>query len=940
MEKEELLNNIRQNQEDNPVGGFLASIDAEVQRTQVAALEQKNATLEHEKQQLAAATDEANAKNRALKNQMTQLRNQLHGVRVKLESEAAPAAATGWQLEKAALEKQNAELQSDIAQLRTQLQAAENEVTELRTVVPEVEGLRQDSKELRENYNHVLSEKEFILEDRRKLQDSLTRVTEINSQLYEKTRQLESNNVSLQKTNSELMESNMRYQDDFQKAISKNQELSEEKNKLEKENNRLQKQSILLKSDEETLIESKTALETEVKNLQAKASGSQNPDAEKRYQNEQKNRIDKLLKEKDDLMDERRRLIEQVRVRDDKIMDLQREISEDRLDLQREARKITDIRNEFLRYKEKFFSEADENEALKMRLDDTNKRLEDTTRKLGDTTKAASEAKRNLEEKLEDTTRKLGETSKTLVEAKRNLDGANKKLDEKCRSYEDLNKKYDDASRNCVRLQNEVSSLQARLTAAQLVAKRDPSARPPMGQIVIKTPSSSEMSMSSPDTPPARIETHTGPKRKAAEVALPQSVGSLPARPATANFEKRQKLDPPPVTSFKRRGAVYLVKVPTPINQAVLHAALSNALSAEIAELCKVFKPSPKGEDQWVVRLADNPKSFVGRVAVTPGIAATLSAPVGAGCPICDEEDDGAHDIMDCRFVGVVGQDRPTIEQFELMHYRPPPTGPSIDRHPTAPKEESSPRSLFERVSFPNERRSDTPKRPISRNAGGKNSIPDEHTLHIQNRCQQLITLTQREPRRLFSRLSGTYIPKPDEILGHVGFGPVASINILERVCFLDFVYPADAALFLSYAERNPHRYTFYDPHGSRAKCVIKFQWSRTAVEPLDDRMARGVVAGKWTRVLIFKGVSDNLTPDETLRYIQDICTQGRDQLVFWIPKKSPPYRDEDSRNVKDLMIEFMSIKDAESAFRLFEGKGHANRISWGVEDNVRVLEE
>lgn len=891
-EKQEHLRNLEnKNHEENPVGGFLASIDAEVKRNQVAQLEQKNAALEREKQQLATATEEADAKARVLKSEVTRLRSQLQK-QPKRDPAVDSAAAPSWQIEISALEGRNAVLQSDVTRLKAQLEEAGKELNELRSIVPE-------ARELTENYNNLQTEKDSIAEDRWKLQDSLTRITETNTQLYEKTRQLDATIVALRKANEELMESNTRNQDECQKAISKYQDISDENSHLEKENNRLHKENVRLQTEKEslqtennTLVENKTALEAEVKNLLEKLTGKRNPDAEEPYRADLKTRIDKLLKERDGLVSDRRRTNEQLRNRDQAVEDLRR-------DIRKQEDHRSQLLHDYRKLKDDNFNLTDNNTSLSKRLDESNK--------------------------------KLGEVTK--------------KFDEANRKYEDLNRKYADASRNCTLLQDEVSKLQAGLTASQLVTKREPYSKP---QIKNNTPgSSSEMSTNSLETPPpapepapapvprALVEYPTGnSKRKAIESARAPANESIPPRSTTPS-DKRQKLDPP---APRKRGAIYLVQAPTLVNRSLLYDALSKTLSTDIKELRRVFKTSPSGEDQWVVKLEGAPKEFVKHVQIPQtGLHATLLSPSGITCPICDEDDDREHDLMDCEFVGTLGQDRPTLRQLEIMNHRPPPMGLTVDTLPSPPKDEYSPRSLFDRVSFPDVRRPSAPERPLSRT----NNESALSLSAIEDKVSHLLHLTRTERRRIFCRLVGSYIPRPDELLSEIGFGPVAAIRIVaqQKACFLDFVFPTDAERFLQYALRNPNKYTFRDPaRESNSKCVVKFHWCNTAVDALDEYYIRGIIAESWTRVLILKRVLDTLTTEETMRLISKVCTVGRDALLFWI-NRSNPYLDQNGRHVKDVMIEFSSIKDAESAFRLFESKGYVGSVFWGVEDNVRALE-
>jgi len=867
---------------DEKGGNFLASIDAELQRTRVSCLEQENANIEREKQDLVASVEEADAKARALKSEVVKLRNQLQQSQQKtqqlqqqlqkresvtanqLDGDTKAKAEkkwkeeeTQWKIEKATLEHKNNELKSENDRLKAQ-------VEEVRDVVP-------SANELSINYKNLKAENDTILENQRSLQESLRTVTERNAQLYEATRNLETQGVTLRKTNQELKASLTRHEEENKTLISKNYDLADENAKLEKEGYKLQKEKISLEAANETLAESKTALGSEIQALQAKLNGTRNPDDDERYRQDLNARNDRLREEKSKMGDELRRMENELRhmdkdlrQREDSIADMRRDdrvMRGERADLLREIRDLNATKN----------SALDENNDLK---------------------------------------------------------------------------------KKCAQLQKDVQKFQAQLTAAQHTPRTEKTAGDKNLNPKSSQSATTEGTITSLPDPPneplkgprasAANEPPRGPKRKTFDSPRPQpNHDPRFVRPTTPdnNPEKRQRLDqppppPPPVTTFKRKGAIYLVELPQPINYSVLRAALVGKLGSEIEGLRRAFYGPTSHKEQWAVKFTGAPKEFVKHVYVTPGIFATLIAGSGTTCLICSDENHKHHNIWECPYLGQEGQDRPTLKQME-MNYRPPPLGAMIDAmppNPPTPVSEQSPRSLFERVSFPDGRQ--PPRRALANQGNSSQTLSILSADNIRSRETHLLNLSRTERRALFCRFIGSYVPKEDQLISIVNVGPIEWVKISpnSQVGFVDFVYPDHAEWFLKHAIANINgKCKFYDPSpGSSGYSTVVFQWSDTAVKPLEPLLAKGIVTEGWTRVLTLEQVPKGLTVDRISSHAEGDGTK----LGFWVSEDAPYPGSDGTRDVK---IEFRSIKEAEKAYRSFVSEGYPQSgLSFSPEEIMR----
>ncbi|KAF8253769.1 hypothetical protein K440DRAFT_143220 [Wilcoxina mikolae CBS 423.85] len=654
------------NNDDKP-GNFLASIEAELQRGRVSCLEQEKANIEREKQDLVASVEEADAKSRALKSEVVKLRNQLQQSQQKtqqlqqqLQQRESVTADRGTQA-KAEEKRREDEARWDIEKVtlehrNNELKSENDQLkTQLNEAEKELHDLRDivpSAKELSFNYKTLQAENDTLIEDQRSLQESLRTITEHNSQLFETTKNLESQGATLRKTNQELMASLSRHEEENKTLISKNHDLADENAKLEKEGYKMQKEKIGLETSNEALTESKAALGSELKALQEKLNGTRDPHGDERYRQDLRNRTEGLREEKSKMGDKLRRMeIELRRMGDD------------------------------LRQREDLI--------VDMRRDNRDLRGE----------------RADLQHEI----RELNEIKNSV-------------LDEN-----------DDLRKKCAQLQKDVQILQTRLAATQ----HTPRTEKPAGDKALNPShqyaSTDKTMTSSPDLPneppkgpraQATSELPRGPKRKKFDAPRPQpNHDPRFVQPATSdnNPEKRQRLDQPPApptpSTSKRRGAVYLVELPRPIDYSGLYAFLVEKLGAEIDGLRRVSYAPVAHKEQWVVKFAGPPKEFVKHIYVIPGVIATLIAGSGATCLICSDEDHKHHDIWECPYLGQEGQDRPTLKQLE-MNYRPPPLGSVVDAMPPKPPPpvgEQSPRSLFERVSFPDGRH--PPRRALTNQA-------------------------------------------------------------------------------------------------------------------------------------------------------------------------------------------------------------------------------
>ena len=412
-----------------------------------------------------------------------------------------------------------------------------------------------------------------------------------------------------------------------------------------------------------------------------------------------------------------------------------------------------------------------------------------------------------------------------------------------------------------------------------------------------------------------------GPKRKAMlqDKQEDHTVGG--------NFksEKKQKVDEESdISTSKRRGAVYLVLVPVPVNYDVLRTALAK-LGSEIESLRRSSYEGDinRGTNHWVVKFVGVPKVFVKHVLVSNGVYATLTAGSGTTCLICEdsESDDSDHDMWECQYLDPDGEERPHFMPLSIR-------APAPDQRTAldlAKGGEQSPRnSLFFRVTLPDGRRPDYPRR------ADDNPVDIENAQTKEARINRLV---KKSKRCIFCRFK-QYSPSEEQFLSIVRGGPVERVRTDQNsgVGFLDFVYPDDAERFLRYAILNingtPQK--FCNEKGILVTSRVEFMWSETPFKIMDPLLAGGIVNEAWTRVIMLRTVPIEL---EAKKIIND-C--GGREFLLWISEVGN-YRD---RPARDFSIEFTTIVDAKNAYKRLCSKGYNSSmfVEWGQEECTRGL--
>jgi len=872
--------------------GLLASVNAAVQRTETATLERKNAKLEQENLALSRTVEEVQAQANAFQNEVVRLHSLPPSNPITSENPLVGTAAQDtWkkekirlQEEKIHLQEENGRLQAELTRLKAQLDESDKELAALHGIDTELTELKTDYNRLRDaneqvvnNYSALRAENDNTLKAQ---QGNVSRLTEINAQLSDSNRQQLSEIAELEKAKQELTDSLERSARENNELVNKYHAISDANSTLEKQGYRLEKEKVSLEIAKDGLLEGKTALETEIKALREK-KGTQPSGNEKQLTN----RIEQLLTMRDDLRDDLKRRDDELQARQDLLIDLRkqkRKLQDDQADLLQDSRRLQDYKHILL----------SENDTLRAKLERANRDLSDMTRK-----------------------------------------------------HESLSWKYDDVSAKFKRLQEDFQVAQARLKAAET---SPPISSRPRSQA--DTPDIAMSSSSSHTVSPTTEQPKGGAKRKATGIiAIREQSEELnrSRRPVTPENkpEKRQKIDPPAVTPFRRKGAVYVVEMPVLVNVSALASALAT-LGTKVLELRRVFKTAPNGSERYVVKFTEAPREFKKHIQITNGVYATLVAGSGTTCVICCDERMLHHDIMNCKYLGAEGQEKPTLQQLE-MDYKPPALGAAVDamvRPPTLPSGEQRPqssRSLFDRVTFPDGRRPDLPKRALFGKASPVQTTaqsPAEHVKMIEARVERLLKISQTEPRSIFCRFIGHFVPQPHQFLSIIVGGPVESLKIIEnptRFAHVDFVYPADARRFLGYAHGAlSGKHYFVDPADAHRQCYVQFEWSEIGVKPLEPYIVEGIQNESWTRVLLLRGVPVELSA----LAIVDVCSAARKAPVCWI-EESLERADFDDNTVRDVKLEFLSIKDAADAYMRFKDKGFKEKMEWGVEDCLQPIE-
>ena len=904
---------VKQEQEN-----FLASFDAELQQARIDFLEQEKAdflaekqALLNDRQALGAAVEETNAKARALQSEVSKLRGQLqhqqqqhqqhqqehqqdqqqqhhqqqhhqqqhhqqqhhqqqqqaHPSATPSRPEEDPHEGDRWKKEKETLEARDRVRISENERLRTQLVEAEKELDELRSIIPE-------AKKLGENYRSLQTEHDAIVLERQVLKATNHKLEMHHSEILKAQRTLETES--------------QKSRDWYIATLARREQENKE-----------------LRASHEDLLESKAAVEAEVKALRGD---------EDRYRQELRARHERLLEEKG---------AELIRVKE--------ELRAVNTDLRRERDLLRGLRSDHRAL-------ADEREGLLRELHKTQ----------GNDRASLALEIQDLKKQNIALLDQIESWRNDYAESRKEVQGLRDRLRRELQRGGEGDRSDAHPATKSPRSAAAEASSDSSLAPLPATAPNE-AANPP------KDRRSNEPSSSTKAAPSA--------KRKAVESPLPPSPLPPPPQPLPSsspsstrpvmpdgNREKRLKIEqssqlplplpplppPPPSSSssalslaaaFRKRGAVYLVEVTHPASRSALRTALAR-LGSEVTGLRRVFYGHAGPPEKWVVKFAGAPKEFVKHICVVGGVFASLSAGVGGtACLICK---DGDHDIWDCSFVGAEDQDRPTPKQPETG-YRLLPLGVAsspIPLNPPPPADEQSPRSLFERVTFPDGRL--PPRRPQP--SSQSNSLRAPVALGAS-----LLSLSHTERRVLFCRFSGNYVPKEDQLLAVICGGPVDFVRTVDasRVGFVDFLCPDDAAKFLQYAIAKINgKFKFYErkPGFTDQYSTAEFQWSDTAVKPLDPHIARGVVMEGWSRVLELQTVPESLTVDQICSHVD--CEAHK--LGFWV--------EEDVEHVgldgmRDIRIEFRSIKEAETAFRSLAQQGYPEYgLRFGLEDTRRPV--
>ncbi|KAF8541253.1 hypothetical protein BDD12DRAFT_829902 [Trichophaea hybrida] len=871
---------------DDKPGKFLASIEAEVQRGRVSCLEQEKANIEREKQDLVASVEEADAKSRALKSEVVKLRNQLQQSQQKTQ------------------------------QLQQQLQQRESVTVDGGIQAKAEEKRREDETRwdiekvtLEHRNNELKSENDRLKVQLKEAEKGLHDLRDI----VPSAKELSFNYKTLQAENDTLIEDRRSLQESLCTITERNSQLFEATKNLES-------QGATLRKANQELMASLARHEEENKTLFSKNHDLADENAKLEKEGY------KMQKEKIGLETSNEALTESKTALSSELKALQEKLSETQ-DPHGDERYRQDLRNRAEGLREEKAKMGDELRRMEIEL----RRMRDDLRQRED---LIADMRRNDRELR-------GERADLLREIRELKETKNSVLDEN-----------DDLRKKCAQLQKDLQILQTRLTAAKRTTEK-PAGDKTLNPNNPQSASTDKSMTSSPDLPneppkgpraQTASELPRGPKRKTFDSPRSQpNHDPRFAQPATPdNPEKRQRLDQAPspstATTFKRRGAVYLVELPRPINYSGLHAALIEKLCAEIDGLRRVFYAPVAHKEQWVVKFTGPPKAFVKHVYVMPGVIATLIACSGTTCLICSDKDHRQHDIWECPYLRQEGQDRPTLKQLE-MNYRSPPLGSVVDAMPPKPPPpvgEQSPRSLFERVSFPDGRH--PPRRALTNQGNQSQTSPILSILSVDNirsNETRLLNLSHKERRSLFYRFTGSYVPKEHQLISIINFGPIESVDIIpdSRVGFIDFVYPDHAKLFLEHAIANINgKVKFYDSHpGSSGFGTVVFRWSDTAVKPLEPFLVKGIVAEGWTRVLTLEQVPKGLTVERIRSHAQGDGTNQK--LGFWI-SEDEPYPGSDG--TRDVRIEFRSIKEAEKAYKNLVLEGYPQSgLTFSPEQNT-----
>lgn len=902
---------------DDKTGSFLASIEKEIEQKRIA---EEKEILERENHRLSDAFKEGEAKSRALKSEVIKLRTQIQQLQPQKQhlgqqlrgssvSSEVSANVDGAKIEITRLGEENLRLKAENTQLKSRLADAKKKLTESGEKLAQSEKFYGELdavvKEL--NVTHKKDEEDLLAAE-----ESIRSLTEQNTQLTGVRKSFEQEIERLKKHNTELGTRLKMQQESNKSLVVKNNSLTTDFGKLESDGEKVIKERLSLMIANGSLSQAKDSLETEVKALKTKLETE--TAAKDLLQIEVKALRMKFETDKANAAatgnGDRARLTElQTRVNE----------FQNRCEAMREAK---------ARQEEELNRVRDELKTVRRQL----RNIEEDRRGLHDNLSA----RKRSEQEAIDANNRLRDDNKDLRDDKEKL---------RDRVYQ---------------LQKDNQVLKGKLNAAQHVSRITTSDQVPgspktavttptsekslgifqdrpasaAGQkipVLIGGKASTPMKISISTNSPISDDASRGPKRKAVDDLFPQRPDTQ--SPKIENSEKRMKVETSrsksPVLTFKRKGAIYLVEIPHPINQGVLRHALAGCLEAEVVALRRVFYGSVvAGEERsvverWVAKFGGDPK-FMKHVYVTAGVHATLIPETGGSCMICD---DGQHGVWECPHVGYEGQDRPNAKQQEMMTTGLP-LGLKFDSLPVKPPppyrgEDRSAPSLFDRISMPN---GNEPPRP-------------ENVRSITG--AELLQQSRTERRAIFCQFSGNYVPDERQfLLNFVTGGPVEWVKIINNekssVGFVDFVHSSDAAMFLTNAKshiNNKRKLMNPNPHAPNTSgCTVELSWSKTAVKPLEEYLAHGIAHDGWTRILLVRGVPPQLL-------LEDVCLhagfgEAHKNVLYWAREFN--YSDNvEYPGVRDVEIEFNSVKNAEKAYRDLKKEGYPS-LEWAREPTER----
>ncbi|KAI5821313.1 hypothetical protein BZA77DRAFT_299212 [Pyronema omphalodes] len=933
-DKQRILDDVSQGGSDakfqtDKTGSFLASIEKEIEQKRI--LEEKE-LLEQENHRLSSAVEEGEVKFRALKSEMIKLRTQIQqlqqqkqhfGQQIRGSSVSSEPSANvdGAKMEITRLGEENLRLKAGNTQLQSRLADAEKKLKESGEKLAQSEKFYGELEAVVKELN-ITHKKD--MQDLSAAEESIRSLTEQNTQLTGVRKSFEQEIDRLKKHNTELGTRLKIQQESNKTLVAKNSSLTTDFGKLESDGEKVIKERLSLMIANDSLSQAKDSLETEVKALKTKLETEKA--AKESLEAEVKALGTKLQTEvadKDSLEIEVKAL--RTKFETDKANTAATGTG-DRV-------RLTDLQARVSEFQKRCETMRDAKAKLEEELDRARDELKTVRRQL-----------RNIEEDRRDLHSNLSARKRSEQEA---ID-TNDRLRDDNEALQDEREKLRD---KVYQLQRDNQVLKGKLNAAQHVSRITTSDQVPGSPKTATTTPTSEKALgiaqdrptsaagqkipvlvggkpstSMKTTPstnsPISDEAIRGPKRKIVDELFPQRLETQ--SPKIENSEKRVKLEASrsksPVLTFKRKGTIYLVEIPHPVNQGALRHALSRCLEAEVIALRRVFYGSVvAGEERnfverWVVKFGGDPK-FMKHVYVTSGIHATLIPQTGGSCMICG---DGQHGVWECPYVGYEGQDRPNAKQHEMMTTGPP-LGLKFDSLPLKPpppyrSEERSAASLFDRISIPKEIE---PPRPEN-----VRSIPGD----------ELLQQSRTERRSIFCQFSGDYIPNEHQfLLSFVTGGPVDCVKIINTekssIALIDFVHPSDAAMFLTNAKshiNNKRKLMNPNPHAPNTSgCTVEFSWSKTAVKPMEEYLAHGIAHDGWTRVLLLRMVPPQLLLDDVSLHAG--VGEAHKDVLYWAREFNY------DAGHRDVEIEFSSVKNAEKAYRELKRQGYPS-VEWARE--------